>query len=80
MPSGWVELPQWLVASASAVLADIQGDDPIPDLCLRAKGTDHPDAVVLGVFEPNGTGGGRSVSRSADPVEMLEIAEILLDE
>lgn len=81
MPSGCVELPQWLVAAAGAVFADIQGDDPIPDLCLLAKETDHPEAMVLGVSEPNGTGGGRSVSRLAGPVAMmLEIAEIVQGE
>lgn len=75
MSSGWVELPLWLAAPARAVFADIQGDEPIPDLSLLAKGMDHPDAVVLGVFESDGTGGGRSVSRLADPVDMLlEIA------
>ena len=81
MPSGWVELPLWLAAPARAVFADIQGDDPIPDLSLLAKRMDHPDAVVLGVFESDGTGGGRSVSRRVDPVDMLlAIAEILQDE
>lgn len=81
MPSGWVELPLWLAAFARAVFADIQGDDPIPDLSLLAKGMVHPDAVVLGVFESDGPGGGRSVSRLADPVDMLlETAEILQDE
>ena len=63
------------------MFADIQGDDPIPDLSLLAKRMDHPDAVVLGVFESDGTGGGRSVSRRVDPVDMLlAIAEILQDE
>jgi hypothetical protein len=81
MPPGWIELPRWLAAPASAVFDDIQGGDPIPDLCLFAREMDHPDAVVLGVFESDGTGGGRSVGRLADPVEMiLEIAEILQDE
>jgi hypothetical protein len=81
MPSGWVELPHWLAAPTDAVFADIQGDDPLPDLRLLAQGMDHPDAVVLGVFEPDGTGGGRSVSRGGDPVEMIvAIAEILQDE
>src|ERR1700722_3270238 len=81
MPSGWVELPEWLAGPAAAVFADIQGDDPISNLRLLATKTGHPDGAILGVLEPDGTGGGRSVSRHADPIEMiLEIAEILQDE
>jgi hypothetical protein len=85
MTSGWVELPGWLVAPVSAVFADMQGDDPIPGLCVLALGIDESDAVLLGVFEPDGTGGGGSVgfgvSPLPDPLQMiLAIAEILQEE
>ena len=53
MTSGWAELPGWLVAPVSAVFADMQGDDPIPGLCVLALGIDESDAVLLGVFEPD---------------------------
>ena len=85
MTSGWAELPGWLVAPVSAVFADMQGDDPIPGLCVLALGIDESDAVLLGVFEPDGAGGGGSVgfgvSPLTDPLQMiLAIAEILQEE
>jgi len=83
MLARWIELPEWLAAPASAVFADIQGDDPIPGLRLLATEVDHPDALLLGVFEPDGTGGGGggTVGPATDPLQMmLTIAEILQDE
>ena len=79
-PEGWVELPAWLRGAAYAVLADLQGADPVPELSLYAKPQEGLDGVVLGVFE-RGSGGGRLVSRSLEPVELLvEVADILQDE
>lgn len=80
MPEVWIDLPEWLAGPARAVLADLQGADPIPNLTLLARPDENPDAPVLGLFEGL-YGGGRLVSRSLDPVELLcEIAEILQDE
>ena len=85
MPSGWVELPEWLVVPVSSVLADIQGDDPIPYLRVLALEIEQSDGMLLGVFEPDGTGGGGSVgvgvSPLTDPLQMiLTIAEVLQEE
>jgi hypothetical protein len=85
MPSGWVELPGWLVEPVSAVFADIQGNDPIPDLRVLAMEIDQSDGMLLGVFEPDGTGGGGSVgvgvSSVIDSLQMiLTIAEVLQEE
>jgi hypothetical protein len=36
-----------------------------------ANGTGHAGVAILGVFESDGTGGGSSVSRHADRIEMI---------
>ncbi len=75
-PPKWVDLPAWLLGPARAVLADIQGDVPIPGLSLRVTEPSGPDGLVLGLFEPGGHGGGSFVSRALEPVELLvRIAE-----
>jgi hypothetical protein len=69
-------------APARAVLADIQGDEPIPGLRLLATEV-YPEELLLSVFEPDGTGGGggSTVRPTTDPLQMiLTIAEILQDE
>jgi hypothetical protein len=77
----WFEVPGWLAEPARAVLADIYADDPIPGLRLQAAEAEGLDGLVLGVFEPDGSGGGRFVSRSLDPIDLLlEVAEIVQDE
>ena len=77
----WVDLPPWLSAPANAVLDDLQRGEPVPGLTLRANEEDGMDGPVLGLFEPDGSGGGRLVSRSLDPLDLLLcVAEILQDE
>ena len=77
----WFEVPEWLAEPARAVLGGIHADDPIPGLHLQAAEAEGLDGVVLGVFEPDGTGGGRFVSRSLDPLDLLlAVAEIVQDE
>jgi hypothetical protein len=80
-PEGWVELPAWLAGAAHAVLADLQGSDPIPDVSLYATPDANLDGVVLGLFE-RGSGGGRFVRRSVESTAelLVEVAEILQDE
>jgi hypothetical protein len=79
-PEEWNDLPAWLAGPAHAVLADLQGADPIPNLALYAAPDEDLDGVVLGLFEGR-RGGGRLVTRSLEPVELLcEIADILQDE
>lgn len=77
----WVDLPPWLSAPANAVLDDLQRGEPVPGVTLRVNEEDGMDGPVLGLFEPDGSGGGRLVSRSLDPVDLLLcVAEILQDE
>jgi hypothetical protein len=79
-PDGWIDLPPWLSGPAYAVLADLQGADPVSGVSLCAKRQDCFDGVVLGLFE-SGTGGGRSVGRSLEPAELLvAIADVLQGE
>jgi hypothetical protein len=83
MPSGWIELPEWLAAPATAVFADIQGENPIPGVRLLAKELDDPDVLLIGVFAPDGSGGGggSAVTPATDPVQMLlTIADIVQGE
>jgi hypothetical protein len=76
----WAELPAWLREPVEAVLTDLQGDDPIPDISVFAYPHDDMDGPVLGLFE-RGSGGGRLVDRSLAPAELLcEVAEVLQDE
>jgi hypothetical protein len=51
MPEGWIDLPEWLAGPARAVLADLQGADPIPNLALYAASDEDLDGPVLGLFE-----------------------------
>ncbi len=71
---GWVELPDWLVAPVGAVFADIQGDDPNPDLRLLVSELDQSGGVLLDVFDADGSSGGCSlgigVSPHTDPLVM----------
>lgn len=86
IPSGWMELPDWLAPRTHAVLDDIQGGDPVPGLRVFATKATGTEALLVGLFEPDGQGGlrggggGTTFTQDTDPVQVLiTIAEILQD-
>jgi hypothetical protein len=75
-------LPAWLVDAAAAVLADIQGDEPIAGLKVGVRDHAGIDGVVLYMYEQGveGGGAGKSVQRGLKRAELLlRVAEVLQD-